>query len=1117
MDHQEQSGTKFTEGETKFESMPLPRIRLELPELRFSEKHRIGRRVCLLSPARVCDVERTTKLRISPKRDLDLHHLDSGEIVAVSHKKLSEVPSGVTAVLLQEPNRGTRWQWHSRLEEFKSRFQADPAAVADEIQTSWRGRFRFKTEIADENGHVDEGNEGLRPPQVGALHAIGMHWSVFANEAATVVMPTGTGKTETMLSAVVNYGRGPTLVAVPSDALRWQTARKFESLGLLRSLGLIDQDTHNPIVAVVTKVPANETDLELFRDCNVVVGVMASLAGSTSSPLFPAIASRVRSLFVDEAHHVPADTWSTFKAHFIQHQVVQFTATPFRQDGKLVDGRVIFSYPLSAAQRDGYFKPIKFISVFQVDTEEADTEMAEEALAVLETDLKAGFNHLLMARCHRITRGDDLLRLYQRLAPELNPILVHSEMSPAEISGALDELRAGRSRIVVCVNMLGEGFDLPELKVAVLHDLHKSLPILLQFTGRFTRSSGRRIGNATVVANVADAGVSSKLERLYSESADWNQLLSEESSAAAREHAELIEFLRESQSWVAEEDVDGLKISKNLLRPKFSTIVYRCDQFSPKNFHRGLPDGNVVHAAWYNEAQSLLYFVCRKEERVRWARSKKLADRQWHLFVLHHDAEANLLHVNSSDKESLHEGLARSVGGSERIDGEKTFRSLGGIQRMIFNNIGVRKHGRRNMSFAMYTGAHVRDALTLTETSGSTKSNLDGRGWENGAVVAPGCSAKGRVWSKAQGTIPQWLRWCRPVGRKLVDDNIDVSQIVQNVLIPKEVTTAFPDETVLTVEWPSETLKTSDERIVIVRSALQVPMAFCEWVHEPDRSTLTRLAFRLVSAGGELNEEIAMELDPVRGYRFTGSSELRIKQGRLDMALLDYLYDYPLVVRYVSLKELEGDLLYEQNDSAPARIEQRQLLPWDWNGVDIGIESTWKKGIERTNSVQSRVADHYAAEAFDIVFNDDDAGEAADLVCIREDGDHIRLVLVHCKYSGSPKPGERVKDVVEVSSQAIRSAIWRGNFERLHRHMIARMKVIGSGSPDRSRFVIGTLQRLGELAKVAKMKPIEMEIVIVQPGVQRSNLTNDQAVVLGSAATYLRQTIDIDLAVICSN
>ena len=43
----------------------------------------------------------------------------------------------------------------------------------------------------------------LRKPQIGALYAIKSHFTV-SNDEATIVMPTGTGKTETMLSYIVS-------------------------------------------------------------------------------------------------------------------------------------------------------------------------------------------------------------------------------------------------------------------------------------------------------------------------------------------------------------------------------------------------------------------------------------------------------------------------------------------------------------------------------------------------------------------------------------------------------------------------------------------------------------------------------------------------------------------------------------------------------------------------------------------------------------------------------------------------------------------------------------------------------------------------------------------------
>jgi hypothetical protein len=102
-----------------------------------------------------------------------------------------------------------------------------------------------------------------------------------------------------------------------------------------------------------------------------------------------------------------------------------------------------------------------------------------------------------------------------------------------------------------------------------------------------------------------------------------------------------------------------------------------------------------------------------------------------------------------------------------------------------------------------------------------------------------------------------------------------------------------------------------------------------------------------------------------------------------------------------------------------------------------------------------RVAAEFAAGGFDVIFDDDSAGEAADLVCMQEREDHIRLAVVHCKFSGRAEAGERVKDVVEVASQAVRSAWWKWRFKDRGRHVIERerrLRTDGRGT----RFLQGT-------------------------------------------------------------
>ncbi|MCV5926857.1 helicase C-terminal domain-containing protein, partial [Escherichia coli] len=88
------------------------------------------------------------------------------------------------------------------------------------------------------------------------------------------------------------------------------------------------------------------------------------------------------------------------------------------------------------------------------------------------------------ARVKTKERAKEVFNLYQKLAPELKPVLVHSDLSKTEQNKRLAYLRAREAKVVVCVDMLGEGYDLPNLKIAAIHDHHKSLAITLQFIGR---------------------------------------------------------------------------------------------------------------------------------------------------------------------------------------------------------------------------------------------------------------------------------------------------------------------------------------------------------------------------------------------------------------------------------------------------------------------------------------------------------------------------------------------------------------------------------------------------------------------------------------------------------
>ncbi len=256
-------------------------------------------------------------------------------------------------------------------------------------------------------GAPEGGPGALRVPQRGAVHAVLGYWTTERAEPTTVVMPTGTGKTETMLALLVAGRPRLLLVIVPSDALREQTAGKFERLGILQEQRIVAPTAMRPVVGKLLHGLKSAESAASFADaCNVVVATAAVLASCTDEAR-AALLERCSHLFIDEAHHVAAQSWSTTRETFEGRPVVQFTATPFREDGHRVTGRQIYAFPLRLAQEQGYFSPINYTSV--IDFDNLDESVARQAAAQLRHDLAAGHDHILMARVENIRRVREVL------------------------------------------------------------------------------------------------------------------------------------------------------------------------------------------------------------------------------------------------------------------------------------------------------------------------------------------------------------------------------------------------------------------------------------------------------------------------------------------------------------------------------------------------------------------------------------------------------------------------------------------------------------------------------------------------------------------------------------
>lgn len=1091
-------------------------LQVDLPDLVASQKVGVGHIRQQLRPASTELVESVEPFPVSPKRVEYICTLITGERFVISASKNCECPMGVDGVLFRDTDGSLNWSGHKSLETFRK--VGDPKAslewqsYRDGVTQRWKNCVRFQSEA---EATTDEpATPGLRSAQLGALHNIVGHWEL-DSDPCTVVMPTGTGKTEVMLATAVHAaGQGTMLVVVPTAPLREQTERKFLTLGLLRDLGVIPKDVPNPIVGVIRHRPKSDEDLQVFERCHLVIATMASLSQGTAVRYHSQIADRVATIVIDEAHHIAANTWNQFRDHFQTKQILLLSATPFRRDGKLVDGKVIFDYGLGRAQKDGHFRSIEFKAVYEFDETKGDLEIAKQAVSQLKEDLTAGYEHLVMARCDSIERSKQIVKIYEDLAPEYEPIVVHSQMGK-QAAVNLQALREFKSRIVVCVDMLGEGFDLPNLKIAAVHDTHKSLAVLLQFTGRFTRSSGDAIGTATVIANTANQDVSTALERLYDEDADWNQLLSDFSSQAARHHRELTKFLDESKRLDRPSD-DALTISKTLLRPKCSVAVFRCSKFGPRQFYKAIAANASVEACWLHQETQTVYYVTRRVSPVNWTRSKEIRDVCWDLFVLHYNTKQQLLFLGSSDKSSLHEPLARAVGGegTALVRGDSVFRAFGRVNRLRFHQIGVKKVGRRNLSYALYSGSDVQDALTASQKAGSYKSNLAGTGFANGESISVGCSYKGRIWSMDKGTIRTFIDWCDAVGDKLIDQSIDPSTIIKNVLVPDEIYSLPKDVGVLSVDWPEEIWRMSFDRIVVANGEHKNDLSFVDIEHSSTDIVANEIHFRVRAP--EWVSEYTLFIGGKRGFdvALKSGSKCQIKIGRRETELSEYFKTDPPLFLMSDLSELNGNLWFHPQEKTALQIPNDRFESWDWTNVDIKQESMWKDGKLRTTSIQQRVATEFLSSGVDILFDDDAAGEAADLVGFKEFDETIELSLIHCKFAGAETAGDRVKDVVEVCSQAIRSCKWKWKFKELCKHIILRENKL-SKNGRATRFLCGNEHEMNRFLRLHRGKEIVTRIIVVQPGL-KEDCTDDQRYVLAATDSYLLETIGVKLEVVCS-
>ena len=365
---------------------------------------------------------------------------------------------------------------------------------------------------------IDENIE-LRDPQREA-HAATLEHFGSSGEAAILQLPVGCGKSGLIALLPFGLAHGRVLVISPNITIR---ASLYADLNITdrrscfwRKRSVLSHDTMlaGPHVAVLDGKDANIHDCE---KSHIVLTNIQQLASSADRwlPNFEDFFFDL--ILVDEGHHSAAKSWEKVFDRFPNAKVVNLTATPYRADDKEITGKLVYRYSFKRAMIKGYIKRLQAVYVAPSEltfTYEGDTtthtlnevlQLKEEewfsrgvalspacnedivtaSLDRLEQLRQTGTRHQVVAVAMQIDHARAIRSLYAERGYEAETI--HSKMAAEEIAEVLRKLKAGLIDVIVQVQMLGEGFDHPQLSVAAIFRPFRSLAPYLQFVGRAMR------------------------------------------------------------------------------------------------------------------------------------------------------------------------------------------------------------------------------------------------------------------------------------------------------------------------------------------------------------------------------------------------------------------------------------------------------------------------------------------------------------------------------------------------------------------------------------------------------------------------------------------------------
>ena len=951
---------------------------------------------------------------------------------------------------------------------------------------------------------LDKPNTGMRPGQLGALHSVLAHFSVY-DEPALVSLPTGYGKTAVLMALPFLLSAKRVLVVEPSDVLRRQTTSHFKELSTLRKLAVVTADMPNPKVVGQQGHPEGPEAWAALADCDVVISTPQSMS-PVVAPEAPADLFDL--IIFDEAHHTPAETWAAFLSHYDGARFVFLTATPFRRDRKVIPGRMAYWYPVSKASRESAFGRVGFVSApvkNDNDDDEVDRSVVSTAVARLRADQKNGFDHRIFARAASIAAARKLVPFYEEAGVKVRAVDSHiSKRTQDQIETALI---AGELDGVVCVDMFGEGYDFPKLKIAALHAPHRSLVPTLQFIGRFARTNDAETGDATLIAPLSrlkDASI-----KLFKEGIDISEMIDEvagEQIAEAEADREVLDFLKMRR----QADSDYESVTPLLLELYAHAQIFECDarpDFSL--FGDVVGRGLRVAKQWTSEDGTVALVLTVDTSPPNWATSNVLVNIRHDAFLLAYNAASKLCFIGSTRRtDRLYLDLIQTVCANHHrpISFERTRQALRGLGALRFYNVGLKNTAINSQaeSYRTMTGPAAERAITPGDARGYSQGHFFGSGVGAGDERETiGASSSSRIWSNQRLTVAEYIAWITELNKRLNGDGaIAASQL--DIIQHARTLTKIP-EPIIAAGWHKQAYKlaprvryrANEGAAWVNRHLTDLELGECELSEHGDAMTFRArsddfaVQFRFSLGGGALFAQV-------------GEGIVEVMAGYDDWVdLASWLTLHPPVFYAADKTSFQGVNLIGAAAITISKLSEGSAAAFDWNGCAIGVEfDTSKSGGLLTvhQKLQQEIA---ATPGLRVLVYDHRSGEAADYIAVvQEPNGLVRVRLYHCKAAGGEPSGGRVGDVYEVAGQMLKSVAYC-DAPILTTHIEHRVNAGRHTRP--SSFVVGDLDTLKTVIDGAPATGLRFEIYGVQPGISLAAVDEHLADLMAYGLDYVQR------------